>query len=170
MGDKFFTYGFKAKEIVKFLNNIQKEIQDLTPLMKVARRFLKNTVDENFETSGTHTGEKWESWSEKWKKQRIKMGRGSGKILNLEGELRRSIKAKHGKDFTQVGTASEYAAIHNFGFKGKVKKKSKKGKMFSAKLNMPKREFMRLNDAAIDELYAELYIAAKERILGRLTE
>lgn len=167
MGDKFFTYGFKAKEIVKFLNDIHKEIQDLTPLMKVARRFLKNTVDENFETSGVHTGEKWKSWSEKWKKQRIKIGRGSGKILNLEGELRRSIKAKHGKDFAQVGTASEYAAIHNFGFKGKVNKKSKKGKMFTAKMNMPKREFMRLNDTTIDELYAELYIAAKDLIFNQ---
>lgn len=167
MGDKFFTYGFKVKDVVKFLNDIQKEIQDLTPLMKVARRFLKKTVDENFETSGTHTGEKWKEWSEKWKKQRIKMGRGSGKILNLEGELRRSIKAKHGKDFAQVGTASEYAAIHNFGFNGTVQKKSKKGKLFSAKLNMPKREFMRLNDAAKDELYAELYITAKDIMLNK---
>ena len=70
MDDKYFTYGFKAKSVVKLLNDIQKGFKDLTLLMKVARRFLKKTVDENFETSGTHTGDAWKEWSEKWKKQR----------------------------------------------------------------------------------------------------
>ena len=39
--------------------------------------------------------------------------------------------------------------------------------MFYAKLNMPKREFMRIDDAAKDELYAELYIAAKDIMINR---
>lgn len=155
--DKMFKVNFNAKYITKFLNETSKKLKDLSPLMKIARVFLKNTVDENFETNGTATGEKWEPWSEKYKKRRAKLNRANGKILNLDGHLRKSIISKSGKDFALVGTSKEYAAIHNFG--GDIKRNNKTiGKM-------PKREFMRLNDYKKEELLAELYIKSEELML-----
>ncbi|MCD8025327.1 MAG: phage virion morphogenesis protein [Candidatus Gastranaerophilales bacterium] len=165
MPDKFFTSSFNADESVKFLNNLQKKFKDLSPLMKTARVFLKKTVNKNFETQGEHTDEKWMPWSENYKKWRMKNGKSLKLILTLDGELRRSIMAKSGKDYALVGTNKEYAAIHNFGYKGKVNKKSKKGKLFTAKMNMPKREFMRLDDKTKEELLAELYIKSEEMII-----
>lgn len=155
MSNKYFVCNFNAKEVIKILNEAGKKLKNLTPVMKVAKVFLKNTVDENFETEGKATGEKWQDWSEKYKKQRIKMGFSSGKILNLRGHLRRSILSKHSKDWALVGTNLEYAAIHNFGGDKSLKHNK----------NMPKREFFRLNDYKKDELYAEIYLATEERIL-----
>ena len=157
---KLFKADFNAKEVVKLLNDIQKKMSDLTPFMKLSRKMLKQDVDENFETEGTASGDKWQEWSEEWKKRRIKKGRGAGKILGLDGFLRRSIKAKNTKTEAIVGTNTEYAAIHNFGFKGKVSKKTKNG-LKRYKINMPKREFMRLSDYEKEDLQAELYILAK---------
>lgn len=157
MSDKFFTTNFNAEEIVKFLNHQSKLFKDLSPLMKVARVFMKYTIDENFETEGSHTGEKWAEWSPLWKKRRSRMGRGNGKILGLYGELRKDIRAKHGKDFAMVGTNKKYAALHNFG--GDIKRGGKKiGKM-------PQREFMRMDKYSKEELQAELYIKAKEFLI-----
>lgn len=159
MTDKFFKSNFNAKDITKFLNEAAKKLSDLTPLMKTARVFLKKTVDENFETEGEHTGKKWKAWKEKWKKQRIKMGRDDGKILNLDGGLRRSILAKHGSDFALVGTNKKYAAIHNFGGNKSLKRNK----------TMPKREFMRIDETQQEYLQADLYVQLKDILIEKET-
>lgn len=155
MNDKTFTSNFNAKEVTKYLNEAASKLKDMKPIMKIARVFLKNTVDDNFETQGEATGEKWKPWSDKWKKRRIKMGRGDGKILNLDGHLRRDIRAKSGEDYAIVGTNKEYAAIHNFGGNKNLKRNK----------TMPKREFMRLNEYKKEELLAELYLGVEERLM-----
>ncbi len=160
-----FLTKINDKEITKFLDSAYRKLKDLTPLMKTARVFMKKLIDDNFETQGEATGAKWQEWSDGWKKRRIKMGKGSGKILNLDGFLRKSFTAKSNNNSAIVGTNNKYAAIHNFGFKGTVNKKSKKGKAFKTKLTMPKREFMRINDTYKDELFAELFIKSEEMLL-----
>ena len=150
-----FKTEFNAKDIVAFLKKTAITLNnDLSPLMKVARVFLKNTVDENFETEGTHTGDKWKEWSPAYKIQRIKKGRMGGRILSLDGHLRKSIQAKSGKDFALVGTNKIYAAIHNFGGNSTLKHNQ----------NMPQREFMRINQTQLEFLQADLYVALKELI------
>lgn len=155
MTNKYFICNFNAKEITKILNKASQKLKNLTPVMKVAKVFLKNTIDKNFETEGKETGDKWPAWSEKYKKQRIKMGFSTGKILNLRAHLRRSIMSKHTVDTALVGTNCPYAAIHNFGG----------DKSLRHNKNMPKREIFRLNENKKDELYAEIYLAIEERIL-----
>ncbi len=167
MTREMFKVKFESKAVTDFLKDAAKKLSDLTPLMKTARVFLKNTVDEDFETEGTHTGDKWKPWSESWKKRRIQMGRGSGRILNLEGVLRRSIKAYSNANEAGVGTNIVYAAAHNFGFKGKVSKKSKLGKKFTANMFLPKREFMRISEHQKELLQADLYIKLKEILLEK---
>lgn len=146
MSNKYFEVEFTTEKIKKFLLEVSKNIADMTPLMKTAAVFMKDCVDENFETEGTHTGEKWEAWSEAWKKQRIKQGRGSGKILSLDGHLRKSIMSKTTFDSAIVGTNKIYAAIHNFGGTPELKRNK----------TMPKREFNRINDDEEENMFEEL--------------
>lgn len=165
MADKFFKVEINEKEIIKFLNAKAKQFKNLTPLMKTARVFLKNTVDKNFETQGEHTGEKWEEWSDSYKKWRMKNGKSGNLILTLDGHLRRDVRAKSGADYAMVGVNKIYAALHNFGCTKTIKKTSKNGKRFSCKMNAKKREFMRLDDKARENLLAELYIKSEEMLL-----
>lgn len=155
MADKFFKASFDCKDAIDFLKKKAEQFKDLTPLMKVARVFLKNTVDKNFETEGQHTGDKWPEWSESYKKQRLKMGKSGGKIMTLDGHLRRDVRAKSGIDYAMVGRNKNYAALHNYGGNSSLKHNK----------TMPKREFMRLDDNAKDHLFAELYIKAEEMLM-----
>lgn len=155
--DKMFEANFKgADDILSVLNSAKESLKDLSPLMKLARVLLKSNINENFNTSGEHTGEKWKEWSDKYKLWRMKNGKSGNRILSLEGNLQKHISAKSGADFAKVYTHEKYAAIHNFGFHGKNKR--------GAKMNMPQREFMRLDEAALNDLYAELYIEWKDML------
>ena len=143
MTGEMFKVKFESKAVTDFLKDAAKKLSDLTPLMKEARVFLKKTVDENFETEGTYTGDKWKPWSESWKKRRLQMGISPNRLLHFGGVLRNSIRAYSNNNEAGVGTNMDYAAAHNFGFKGKVSKKSKLNKEFTANMFLPKREFMR---------------------------
>ena len=155
MSGKYFTATFEADEwFIDFLNGMQEKLKDLTPLMKTARVFLKQTVNENFNTSGTHTGEKWKEWSDAWKKRRMQLGKSGNRILSMDGNLQKHISAKSGADFAKVYNHEKYAAIHNFGFDGKNKK--------GVKMNMPQRQFMRLDKYRVEDLYVELYLKLKD--------
>jgi len=165
---KYFESNFNCKEAIKKLNELSEKFKDLTPLMRTARVFLKNTVNENFETEGEYSGEKWQEWSESYKKERLKKGKAGGKILTLEGHLRREIKAKSGEDYAMLYTNKIYAAIHNFGYNGYIKRKTKKGNVVKYKLKMPKRQYMRLSDYNKEELLAELYIKAEEMAIDSM--
>lgn len=155
MTNKYFEIKIEADAITELLKDISSDLKDLSPLMKVARVAMKNIVNENFETEGTATGEKWKEWSDKYKKLRLKKGK-TGNILSLDGYLKRSITAKSGKDWAMIGTNKKYAAIHNFG--GDIKRHGKKIG------TMPQREFMRFDNNALNDLYAELYLEAKHLI------
>ncbi len=156
MSKKTFEYDFQAKEVQKFLEKSAKKLSDLRPLMREAAQGLKFVVDQNFETEGTFTGDKWQAWSDKYKKWRLKQKKGQGSILSFEGRLRRSIVASSSATEAIVGTNVKYAAAHNFGCDKTVNKTSKKGKRFSCNMNTPKREFMRINETEQQNLIEDL--------------
>ena len=116
MAKEIINIDFNPESIIEFLTKIKNETPSaMEKMMKTARVFMKNTVNENFETEGKHTGDKWTGWSEKYKLKRPK-----GKILTLGGHLRKDIRAYSGSDkngvyFAKVVANKEYAAIHNFG-------------------------------------------------------
>lgn len=113
------------KEINNKLLKLQERAQNMRPLMKSAALIMKNYVDENFETEGKNSGEKWKEWTDEYKEHREKIGRGNGKIMSLEGELRESITSTVTDEEAMVGSNKEYAAIHNFG--GDIKKRGGAG-------------------------------------------
>ena len=154
MSDDTLKLTTNLKEINdKFLELI-KRVEKLKPILREIAHEMQSYVDENFETEGRYSGEKWEDWSDEYREQREKAGRGQGRIMTLEGELRESVESKVTNDSIQVGTNKEYARIHNEG--GNVKKRN------GGTFDMPKRTFMewtpKLERIIADSLFAYLKI------------
>ncbi len=152
MGE-YFEVKFNNDEVIGKLTELSKKFSNLTPFLKIIRVKLLYEIEQNFLTEGKSSGEKWKDWSERYKKYRIKHF-GGGQILSRSGELRRSFTSILEKKKLTIGTAKEYAAIHNFGHDGK---------------NMPQREFFRFSETSMDELLEDLNNHAKE-ILEAVTE
>lgn len=147
MGE-YFEVKFNNKEIIGKLTELSKKFSNLTPFLKIIRVKLLKEIDENFATEGVSAGEKWKEWSEKYKRYRIK-NYGGGLILNRSGALRRSFTSTIKDKKLTIGTAKEYAAIHNFGHE---------------KRNMPQREFFRFSEETMDDLLEDLNDYAKELV------
>lgn len=152
MTDDAIKIKHNSKEINDKLLELAQRVKNPKPVLRKIGHVITNYVDEKFETEGKYEGEKWEDWKPSYKKKRAEKGRGKGKILSLEGELRESIDDKVTTDSVEVGTNKVYAAIHNFG--GDVKKRN------GGSFDMPKRQFMtwegKLVELVGDELFAEL--------------
>lgn len=167
--DKCFEVKINTDKIISKLNDIKKFFSDLTPFLKLIRVKLLNAITENFETEGKSSGEKWKDWSDTYKKWKIKTWKSCSQtanplILTSSADLRQSIRGKIDGEKLTIGTAMEYAAIHNFGSKKTVQKTSKKGTSFSCKLNMTKREFMRFSPQTFEELLEDLNEEAEARL------
>lgn len=145
----------KDKQLLKLFDNMATKAKGSRKMMRAIGKVITDYIEQNFETEGQNSGDKWEPWSDDYKKARERIGRGEGKILTLGGELRNSIRRKYTDTSVIVGTNKEYAAVHNFGFDGP----NKKGVM----MNMPKRTFMEFTEdleikialAVWDELFEE---------------
>ena len=139
-----FNVKIENADIFKKIKEFADETGDMKPFLKVATRRIMNVIDQNFETEGKNTGEKWEDWSDIWLKRREELGKADGKILSLDGYLRRSIERHIDYDRAVVGSPMKYAAIHNFG--------SEEG----SKINMPQREFMRIDRVEEEKILDDL--------------
>lgn len=162
--DKYFEVKINTEEIVNKLNEIKKDFSNLTPFLQIIDIQLRNAIDDNFATEGTSSGEKWKEWSDTYKKWKIKNYGVKAKILSSRANLRGSIKGEIENDKLTIGTAMEYAAIHNFGLKKTVQKNNKKGTSFSCDMNMPKREYMRFSPQTFEELLEELNDYARKKL------
>lgn len=139
MSEKYFEGKLNTKEVVKKLEELSKKVSDLKPLLRVCRRVLLNDIDENFETEGKASGDKWQELNEDYLEYKQKK-KAVDKILQFGGDLRTKLSDSVTDRSLIIGSALEYAAIHNFGMENK----------------MPKREFMRFSDYQLEDLIAEL--------------
>lgn len=145
---KYFEVKYNVEEFQKKFGEIRKNFTDLTPFLKIIRVKLLLALQENFSTEGTSLGAKWQAWSEKYKKLRIKHGKsGDGVILSDTGLLRKSFKGVIEDKKLTIGTAIEYAAIHNFGHPQR---------------KMPKREYFKFTEQTINEVLEDINDTAKE--------
>lgn len=141
MSEKYFVIKIKNQQnLVNKIKQYAGRAGQLKPFLKWLDVKLRGGIEENFLTEGRYSGEKWQEWSEKYKKWRIKHY-GGGQILTREGNLRESITSILEDDKLIIGTAKEYAAIHNFGHK---------------KRNMPKREYFRFSSENLKEIKEDL--------------
>ncbi|MGN0192992.1 MAG: phage virion morphogenesis protein [Candidatus Gastranaerophilaceae bacterium] len=141
---------FNRKEVVNKLNKLSKKFVP-APFLKIIRETLIHEIKENFATEGTSSGEKWKAWSTKYKKHMVKIGKPGNKILTDSAFLKNSFIGEISGNKLTIGTAVEYAAIHNFGH---TKKK------------MPKRPFLRFSDATMEGILEDLNAQARKMAEG----
>lgn len=148
MSEKYFEIKVEEmKNLADRLKELAAEYKDnFRQFLKIIDVKLRAAIDENFLTEGKSLGQKWAEWSEKYKKWRIKHY-GGGQILTREGNLRESFVSEIEDNSLTIGTAKEYAAIHNFGHKKK---------------KMPQREYFVFTDKTIEEVLEDLNDYARE--------
>lgn len=149
---KYFEAKLNSKEVTDTLKRYAKEVGDLSPALRISRRMLLNAIDQNFETEGTSSGEKFKGWSDGYKAWREKKGRVDSKILHFDGNLRKSISSKITRNELIIGTPKEYAAAHNFGY---------------APRNLEQREFMRISEEVKNEMLGDIAYDLAKRIASR---
>lgn len=149
---KYFEAKLNNKEVTDTLERYAKEVGDLKPALRIARRALLNAIDENFETEGESSGDKFEGWSDAYTEWREKHKHGDGKIMNLEGDLRKSMSSKITRNELIIGTAKEYAAAHNFGY---------------APRNLKQREIMRISEEVKENILNDIAYDLAKRIASR---
>ena len=74
--DKMFTAKMNDDEIKKKLTELAELTSDLKPLFRVLRQTILAAIDDNFDTEGTASGDKWEELSNDYKIKKNKRIRG----------------------------------------------------------------------------------------------
>jgi len=106
---------------------MQNIIQNILKNLKVE---LHDKFDKNFSQGGF--------FGNRWKPKKD----GSPSHLIKRGILRRSIRSRIEGSSLVFTSSTPYAKAHNEGVHQNVSVKSKKGKTFTRKMNLPKRQFI----------------------------
>lgn len=140
MSEKPIEIEFDNKEVNNKLLELAKSGENLRPLMKNIAGILSYAAEENFKDEG-HP-EKWVDLSESTKKQRQKIGKWPGQILQVTTQLALSVNTFYDDDSAVIGSNLAYAAIHQLG--------GKAGK--NKKVNIPARPYLTLTEDNLKEI------------------
>ncbi len=140
MSEKPIEIEFDNTEINNKLLELAKSCENLRPFMKNAAGILSYAVEENFKNEGRP--EKWVDLSESTKKQRQKIGKWPGQILQVTTQLALSVNTFYDDDSAVIGSNLAYAAIHQLG--------GKAGK--NRKVNIPARPYLKLTEDNLKEI------------------
>lgn len=99
------------REVTQALERLQRKVADLTPAMRDIAQALESETERRLEVEGPG----WPSLSEVTIARRQKSGHWPGKMLQLSGDLARSIESEAGPNHALIGVQKRYAAIHQFG-------------------------------------------------------
>lgn len=104
-------------EVQRFLRAIQGRVRNPSPVMRQIAGILRNEAAQAFrKETGPATGQAWPPLSPVTKARRAKQGK-TGKMLQVKGDLKRSIHQESGRDYAAAGTNLVYARTHQFGAK-----------------------------------------------------
>lgn len=109
---------------------------------------LREEAEQAFENERTPTGENWVQLNPNYKRQRTKRGY-DGKMLQVSGELVKSLNIDYGDSFAMIGASEFYGQYHQVGTK-----------------HIPARPFLGLGDDGIAEIKAILQNALKQAVSG----
>ena len=118
--------------------------ENLRPLMKNIAGIMSTATEDNFKDEGRP--EKWVDLSETTKKQRQKIGKYPGQILQVSGQLASSVSTAYDDNSALIGSNLAYAAIHQLG--------GQTGK--NKKTTIPKRPYLMLTDDNFEEIIYEV--------------
>ena len=108
--------------------------------MKNIAGIFASATEDNFAEEGRP--DKWIDLSEVTKKQRKKIGKYPGQILQVSGQLASSVNTYYDDDSAIIGSNLAYAAIHQLG--------GQAGK--NKKVTIPARPYLKLTDDDLEEI------------------
>lgn len=132
------------KEVLTRLQELASRGENLRPLMKNIAGIMSTATEDNFKDEGRP--EKWVDLSETTKKQRQKIGKYPGQILQVSGQLASSVSTAYDDNSAVIGSNLAYAAIHQLG--------GQTGK--NTKTTIPARPYLKLTDDNIEEIFEEI--------------
>ncbi len=90
--------------------------EDLTPVMREIVGILADAAEQAFaDEADPDTSTPWVPLTEAHIEKRRDENKWPGAILQMTGDLAKSIQSDYGNDFAQVGSNKIYAAIHQHG-------------------------------------------------------
>ena len=120
------------KDLKQYLGKFQSNIERMDSLFQRASNIMHADIIKHFnQDKKSSSGRPWAPLKKVW--NYVKNDPSS--LLVRSGRLRGSMAQSWGKDNAKVFTNVEYAAVHNFGFRG-----------------IPKREFMWIGEPAVDRI------------------
>lgn len=129
-----------SKEVEQKLQELANKTSDLKPLMKNIAGIFASAAEDNFAEEGRP--DKWIDLSEVTKKQRKKIGKSPGQILQVTGQLASSVNTYYDEDSAIIESNLAYAAIHQLG--------GQAGK--NKKVTILARPYLKLTDDDLEEI------------------
>jgi len=108
---------------VKKLKNVAQATKDFKPFLSELSQKMTDNVNKNFDTEGSHLGSKWARLKSNTVMQRVRLGYGTGPILQRTGKLKNSTyqKEKTSKRVV-VSNSAHYYKYHQLGTKKMVQR------------------------------------------------
>ena len=128
------------KEVLTRLQELASRGENLRPLMKNIAGIMSTATEDNFKDEGRP--DKWIDLSETTKKQRQKIGKYPGQILQVSGQLASSVSTVYDDNSAVIGSNLVYAAIHQLGGQAGKNKKT----------TIPARPYLKLTDDNFEEI------------------
>ena len=132
--DKPIEIKIDNKEVLTRLQELASRGENLRPLMKNIAGIMATATEDNFKDEGRP--DKWVDLSETTKKQRQKIGKYPGQILQVSGQLASSVSTAYDDNSAVIGSNLAYAAIHQLGGQAGKNKKT----------TIPARPYLKLTD------------------------
>ena len=136
----FIEIKIDNQEVERRLQEIAKKSSNLRPLMKNIAGIFASATEDNFAEEGRP--DKWIDLSEVTKKQRKKIGKYPGQILQVTGQLASSVNTYYDDDSAVIGSNLAYAAIHQLGGQAGRNKK----------VTIPARPYLKLTEEDFEEI------------------
>lgn len=167
----FQLQGFKKLE--RKLKATQDMLRSLKPYWQQVGMYIqRQTINERFDKEQSPSGEKWRPLSDMTKAMRLRRHKtGNMKILQDNGELRRSIQYEAGNDYVKVGSVLKYARVHQFGAIINVSKKQRgylhhRGFHAGRTITIPARSFLGITKSELQHIKSMFKSYIKRRIGG----
>ena len=132
------------KEVLTRLQELASRGENLRPLMKNIAGIMATATEDNFKNEGRP--DKWVDLSETSKKQRQKIGKYPGQILQVSGQLASSVSTAYDGNSAVIGSNLAYAAIHQLGGQAGKNKKT----------TISARPYLKLTDDNFEEIFDEI--------------
>lgn len=104
-----------ATELQELFGRLMRHMADMTPVLAEIGEVVIESVQRNFEEHRAPDGTAWKPLAPATVAARAKKGRSAEDILILNRILMGSLHLDAHPDRVEVGTNTEYAAVHQFG-------------------------------------------------------